>query len=344
MTGPAKEVTVRATAQKVPNAGPMLPSFTLRAFLRALERLGYDSTVLLGAAGVSRSQVDDPDGLVPCTSVSALICEAIRIRPLSNLGARVAAETPLGAFQLLDYLIVTCGTVAEGVQQLARFLKITSPCSLEIKDDEEPIRLVYLGVQDPFTAEFEVALASLHLKRETENQFRPSYCSFTHAPDDMIAMEKLLDSPVRSRASWIGLAVSRKAWQLPLRRHDPGLHELLKRDIERVAAEQPPEGDIVTQLRHILPKRIAQGTHDVEAVAKSLATSVRSLQRRLSAAGTSYQDIVDSTRRKTAGQYLKERKLSIGEVAYLLGYSEPAAFHRAFRRWYGTTPQEYRSS
>jgi AraC-like DNA-binding protein len=99
---------------------------------------------------------------------------------------------------------------------------------------------------------------------------------------------------------------------------------------------------MVAALRRALLSRIAQGETEIEAVARSLATSVRSLQRRLSAAGTSYQEVLDSTRRDGASRYLDDRTLSIGEVAYLLGYSEPAAFHRAFRRWNGTTPQEFR--
>jgi len=73
-----------------------------------------------------------------------------------------------------------------------------------------------------------------------------------------------------------------------------------------------------------------------------LATSARSLQRKLAAAGTSFQELLDTTRRDAAARYLEDRTLSVGEVAYLLGYSEPAAFHRAFKRWNGITPLEFR--
>ena len=73
-----------------------------------------------------------------------------------------------------------------------------------------------------------------------------------------------------------------------------------------------------------------------------MGTSVRSLQRRLTYLGSRYQGVLDSIRREAAGQYLSDRALSISEVGYLLGYSEPAAFHRAFKRWHGSTPQEFR--
>jgi AraC-like DNA-binding protein len=113
---------------------------------------------------------------------------------------------------------------------------------------------------------------------------------------------------------------------------------------EEHAARLPETNDVVSDLRRILITRLAQGHSDIESVARSTATSVRSLQRRLAAAGTTYQVLLDSTRREAAGRYLADRALSVSEVGYLLGYSEPAAFHRAFKRWYGSTPQEFRLS
>ena len=97
------------------------------------------------------------------------------------------------------------------------------------------------------------------------------------------------------------------------------------------------------EIRRLIMSLIPQGETEIQSVARALGTSARSLQRRLSAAGTSYHDLLDSTRCEAATRYLQDRRLSIGEVAYLLGYSEPPAFHRAFKRWNGITPQEFRA-
>jgi AraC-like DNA-binding protein len=256
---------------------------------------------------------------------------------------RVAAETRIGAFQLLDYLIVTCENVGEGMQQLSRYLHLSeAPFSLEIHDGEDPVRLVYVGIQDAFTAEFEVALAILHLCRETESQPRAEYGSFTHIPDDPTEVEQTLGCPVRTQASWLGFALSREAWRLPLRRRDPVLHSLLRRSASEIAARLPDSDAVVADLRRMLINRIVKGDSAIDSVARSMATSVGSLQRRLAAAGTTYQEVLDSTRREAAARYLSDRAPSIIEVGYLLGYSEPAAFHRAFKRWYSSTPHEFR--
>jgi AraC-like DNA-binding protein len=116
---------------------------------------------------------------------------------------------------------------------------------------------------------------------------------------------------------------------------------VLLRNAEEIAARLPKPNDVVSDLRRILLTRLAQGDSSIEALARSMATSVRSLQRRLASIGTSYQAVLDSIRREAAGEYLADRALSISEVGYLLGYSEPAAFHRAFKRWHGSTPQEF---
>src|SRR5262249_8429852 len=144
----------------VPGQVPTQPSSTLRVFVSGLARLGYNPASLLLAAGVTAAQLDDPDERIPCTSIPAVIGEAMRTRPMSNVGIKVAAEPPIGAFQLLDYLIVTCESVSQGMRQLARYLRLSeAPFSVEIPDAEDPIRLVFVGIQESFTAEFEIGLA-----------------------------------------------------------------------------------------------------------------------------------------------------------------------------------------
>jgi AraC-like DNA-binding protein len=88
---------------------------------------------------------------------------------------------------------------------------------------------------------------------------------------------------------------------------------------------------------------IAQGEPEVAAVARALATSDRSLQRRLQEEGTSFRGVVDDARRELAVGYLGDRRMTVAEVAYLLGYSEASAFVRAFKRWTGKTPGEMRT-
>ena len=138
------------------------PAFSLRR----LVRLGYDKRALLAAAGVELSNSEDPDARVPCQAIGGMFGYAMRTRPLKNLGMRLAAETPIGAFPLLDYLIVTCENVAQGVNQLARYFRLNdAPYTLEIRVNEDPICIIFHGTRDSLTFEFGVSLVVLHLRR-----------------------------------------------------------------------------------------------------------------------------------------------------------------------------------
>jgi AraC-like DNA-binding protein len=99
---------------------------------------------------------------------------------------------------------------------------------------------------------------------------------------------------------------------------------------------------VALDVRRALISCVGGGDTRIQAIARTLATSARSLQRRLATAGVTYQQLLDLARKDTAERYLTDSPLSIGEVAYLLGYSEPAAFNRAFRRWHKETPQAFR--
>jgi len=100
-------------------------------------------------------------------------------------------------------------------------------------------------------------------------------------------------------------------------------------------------GDIVAQPRSAGSEDPAcTGTGSVAIEAQS--TFLLPIQRRLAATGVSYQDLLDESRREAAERYLSESPLSIAELAYLLGYSEPSAFHRAFKRWFGRSPLAFR--
>src|SRR5712691_9926012 len=122
MAASANPLTTRATNPNV--AGPPTPAGQFRAFVDAFERLGYDVGRLLTAIGVRRADLDDPDALIPCAATGALFERALRERPLKNVGLRLAVQRPTGALGLLDYLIVTSGSVGEGWKQAARYLRL----------------------------------------------------------------------------------------------------------------------------------------------------------------------------------------------------------------------------
>jgi len=350
MTARAKSLIKRAKDASRKKPGKPIPirstdaGNVIRVFLDGLERLGYNPESLLEGTGVRRSDlVENPDVRFSCTLTGTILSRAMQTCLIKNLGMKLAAETPMGAFPLLDYLVLSCANVSEAVHQLSRYFRLVdAPCVLEVQDHGNFTRVCYHGRNVAFSFEFGITLALMHLHRETENRFMADHVAFTHQPDDIHEMEQVLNCQVRTNSSWNGFAFTRESGRLPLRRGDAILHHVLERQAAEIAARLPKQDGVVSEVRRVLAARLSQGEIQIEKVARELATSVRSLQRRLAEAKISFQQLVDDTRREAADTYLNNQTLSIGEVAYLLGYSEPAAFHRAFKRWQGITPQASR--
>src|SRR5262249_37883247 len=149
-----------------------------------------------------------------------LIARAQQKRFIPNLGLAMALATPLGAYPLLDYLVLTSDTVADGLAQLARYLRITaSPAAVHLHAGD-PVH-VEIETVSAFGYEFEAGLIVLRLREETGGAFAASGITFRHQPDDVAAFEHALGCPVRSAASWNGVVVDKSTCKLPMRRRDP---------------------------------------------------------------------------------------------------------------------------
>jgi AraC-like DNA-binding protein len=344
MAARANSVTDRARMPPPGASGSWsMPGRDVRVFADGLARLGFDAPALLSAAGLRDADLADPDARVSCEAMGTLVWSAESQRLLPNIGLELARVTPLGAYPLLDYLVVTSDTVAAGVDQLARYMRLVgNPVWPEPRVGTDGVRVQLHSPSPGFGVEFLASLMVLHLRHETDNQFTVTAVDFEHVPDDVARFERLLACPVHPSSSWSGLTLPIEAWHLPLRRRDPILRTMLEAHADEVLSREPSRAGISREVQRALAQDVLSGDVRIETIARALAMSGRTLQRRLAAEGVSFQELLDEARKDAAARYLRERTLSVCEVAYLVGYSEPAPFHRAFKRWYGTTPEVFR--
>ena len=344
MTSRANSLTARATSTSAPAAEPPpLGANVVVPFLDALAKLGFDVSSLLTSAGIDASALRDPDSLVPCCKFGALLGAASGQRRVKNLALKLAVVTPIGAFALFDYLILTCDTVADALLQIARFMPlVNNPTAFGVHFDETPARVTLDSPGMTFNVEFSAAICVLHLREETEGRFSALALHFAHRPEDADEFASVLKVPVTGGSTWNGLLLSRESVQLPLRRRDA----MLRRVLENAARETTSAGSevpgVVGDVRRTLSTRLTGGDLRVQSVAAAMGVSPRTLQRRLAEQGETYNGVLDAMRSGAAASYLATGTLSVSEIAFLLGYSEPAAFHRAFKRWHGMTPAAYR--
>jgi len=165
-------------------------------------------------------------------------------------------------------------------------------------------------------------------------------------PDDAEAVARLLGCPVRAPATWTGVEFPHTMLDVPLRRRDPILRQVLEGHASAVTSPASAVSDdsLVASLRVAVATRMATRIPTMTEIARQLAVAPRTLQRRLASVGMSYDALVDQLRRESAERLLADASLSVSEIGYLLGFSEPSAFHRAFKRWHSCTPQSYRQT
>jgi AraC-like DNA-binding protein len=332
-------------ANRLPShANTQTPTFgDVRVMLKAFERLGFDSAAMIAAAGLTSPKLAEGEGPLSPEQCERFFGEACRQRLVPNLPLRLAREVPLGSYPLLDYLVLSSATVADGIRRLCRYFSLVSEAiAFDVEEHSDAIRLVYSRGSD-FAVQYSIALTVLHLRRETNQRLVPEYVTFQHPPDDPDEYAQVIGCPVRL-AGWTGLALSPATWQLPMRRGDPVLCQVLEQQASSLLERHGGDDGFVRQVRRVLAGRLTSGEAEIGAVARELTITPRTLQRRLSAEGWSYRAVVEDTRRRAAAHYLSNRSLSIAEVSYLVGFSDVAAFHRAFRRWHGRTPTEFRAS
>ena len=163
-------------------------------------------------------------------------------------------------------------------------------------------------------------------------------------PKDSAPYDAFFRCKVRFGQTLTRLSLRLDCLQWPLRQHDPHLLKLMDEQVQASLDALPSSGDLVEQTRRALRYLAPQGVPELERVASELRLSPRVLYRRLAAQGHQFRDLREQTLQHTAKSHLQEGRLPMSDIALLLGYSEQSAFTRAFKRWTGQSPLQWRQT
>jgi AraC-like DNA-binding protein len=168
---------------------------------------------------------------------------------------------------------------------------------------------------------------------------------FTHAPPvRLTSYRRFFRCPVHFNASEYAIRFSSELLDAPLVTADPLLFGLLESYARQLMERLPSmERDIQMRVRSVVLRELDGGNPTKEHVARTLRLSPRTLTRRLSDVGTTFEEVLSSLRCELAGRYLRDTELSVGEIAFALGFSSTGSFVRAFRRWTESSPSEVRA-
>ena len=324
---------------------PELSARLIWPFLRLLRDRGLeiDSPIIRGAS------TDDPDARIPHRIAISLLKQVAMGTGDTAIGVRAAEYVRPGDFDVLEYAAVSSPTWGEAVLVLNRYLRLihdAAEFTLDVAGERAIWRYRFPPGVDlpPESVEYFMAVCVVLGRRYSGGDFlRGGSARFTHpSPSDTTEQRRMFGPSLLFGQRENALVFPVSALSLPMVKSDPALRSLLER-VAREMLERLPKADALTaQIRQLLASELGRGDPGIVTLARHLHMTPRTLRRRLAEMGTTHRDILEQLRKELALRYLGERAIGTSEVAFLLGYSNASAFHKAFKRWTGVSASEYR--
>jgi AraC-like DNA-binding protein len=321
----------------------------VRGLLDAVRRAGGDPIRLRHAAGIEADALSVMDGRMARTQFSALCELAVELSGDPALGLHWAERMEEGTFGPVSYALAHSASLRHAVASLVQLRGLVSDqhCLQLVELSGTATVRVLLGRDDclavqRFGAEMMVT-GLLRLLRRAGPDARPSLVQFEYgAPAHAAEYARVFRCPLAFDRPFTGITLPRSLLDAPAANVDEDVHDLLHalavRRLQHVTRTTP----YALRVRDYLVRERRGQRTEMETVARAFQTSARTLRRHLSAEGRSYNDIATEALVVIAKQLLRDKRRSIGDTARDIGYANLSAFHRAFRRWTGTTPGAYR--
>lgn len=323
-------------------SGALVSSTVLFALVHGLE-----PPALEAAAGLPLAQLSVADARFP-EDVVAKIWRALReLHPGQPLTLRMAAAAPAGYFGPLAYGAQYAPNLRVALDNFVRYRALlSSQLHTVLVEEEDQAWLVTRHPHDELDAgagsEVGLAIGRRFLDEVLGIRDALQAVEFRHQPVGPVAdYERLFRVPVRFGASRSGLGFAREALERPLPASQAQLFEFIEAHL-RQAVDQLSVADSLGDVRQAIAANAEQRDYEAKSVARALGVSLRVLQRRVAAEGTTLRKLLDEVREAQAKRLLEDKRLSIDEVAYILDYSDERAFRRAFKRMAGVSPAQYR--
>lgn len=330
---------------------PVISVAAATGLVDAIATAGGNADQILGVAGLDRAALDEVDGFIPANSFARALEEAAQVTGDDCFGLHFGEHFDPKDIGALVYVVIHSPTMQVAIRNTERYLHIHNTAvrlGFSVEGDRGYLRY---WLSDPARKperqrqhnEYSMVVAVKTFRIMAGRDWTPQEIQFAHeTPQRVSEHSRVFGCPVLFGCTGNAFAVKRDFGERRVPTADAKLYRVLKQHVERIASEMPSEDDLVGSVRKAIGESVGEANPTLGRMARKLATSPRTLERRLKEQGVIYRELVDDTRRRFALEYLKDRSRTLTEVAFLLGYSEVSAFSRAFKRWTGSTPLEHR--
>jgi AraC-like DNA-binding protein len=329
---------------------PMTDGMAWSGFDTAAANAAGGADAVFGAIGVSRSIVDRPGMQASFRQYVAYFETMARLSGDQDFGHRFGLRARATRSGIPGHLILNARRFRDGMQDLARTLPtLAEGLSIELVEERDPPALIWsiapkVGDATQFMR-FVPAYVTRMLQAHRGTQWHPKQILSTlSSPQRAKTYASQLGCPLVFNSQINAIEIERRDLYAVKRGIDRHVYALLATYAKYLLAKTRGAGSVRDDVASAIRDGLTQGRHDFDFVVQRLGTSSRTLQRRIAASETSFSLIRDEIRFELAASMLAHSDLSIGEIAYRLGYSEIASFTHAFSKQFGKSPRKVRSS
>ena len=308
-----------------------------------------DPVPLLEASGINPAAVTDPNERIPYDRVQDFYDRVAELIPDPNFGLKCEAfwhPTQMGA---LGYAWMTSHTLRSALQRLVRFSKIINEYShIELKETSESLSLVINTPSEEDVAAFRIdgvmAMLLAMAQSNAGEEFHPQSLKVSHPePKDTGRFYSLFQCPIDFGAKTNIFTISIADADEPRSCSNSQLALLHDQLLIKYLATLEKD-NVVERTKASIIDNLPSGNISDAVVARSLQMSERTLQRRLRESGTTFKSILNEVRVDLANSYIRDSKLSLTEISFMLGFAEMSTFSHAFKRWTGQSPSAFRDN
>ena len=318
----------------------------VRLAYKGLANLGVDADEVLRRSGLDPAELYQANLRTKFSGQPRFWKAAVELSGDPCIGLHLGEEMPVYKGQILEYLFLSSQTFGDGLRRVLNYQRLISDALHgQVTETPSPCLTSYFSEHQHATSHLAEAMVLGLIKgfqAVTDGIFKPEKIVFNHPPNtDIAEYQRIFQCPVEFNAKSFQLFFPASMLSYRSLYAEP---ELLNLHIQ--AADQHlavlQQQDLITEVRSQLGALLESGETTLANVANRLGVTPRHLRHQLDLAGTSFQRLLNDYRNRLARRLLSQTDEGISEIVYLTGFSEPSTFYRAFRRWEGTTPIEYR--
>lgn len=333
-------------------AGETMAAGLVEGMVKYTLGLGVDERDLFGGTGLSPAELSPPEKAVPLGKVAKLWANATVLSGDPAFSLHLGESSYCADMSIVGMLGESGGSFGDALEQVRRFSKLAiggppgRPVGPDLSVEGGLASISVRGGCDGLRK----SLSENHLsrmvggmRRAVARDLKLVSVSFQHPePDYAQEYDRIFGAPVLFNQATSCITFACDFLDAPMRRPNPHLNRILSERAQDMLEDLPSEQTFTASVEAYVRRHLHEGALSVCGCASALGVSKQTLQRRLRCEDVCFKEVVESVRQELADSYLAQGELNMSEVAFLLGYSEPSSFTRAFKRWKGVAPSVQR--